>query len=142
MTNLTDEQLAEIEAKAHRLRHSVMSYDVRVEVFDNILALVSQSRAFLDEVTALRHDVTRHMEIANEHLAEVGRLQSHITAARSSRVLNENGQADRHLSEATECRAKPSKMTVDVDNGRCGQKEGSQNTDASHAAIIGRASQG
>ena len=57
-------------------------------------------RALLDEVTALRHDVTRHMEIANEHLAEVERLRSHITAARSFRVLNENGQADRHLSEA------------------------------------------
>ena len=32
-------------------------------------------RALLEEVTALRHDVTRHMEIANEHLAEVERLR-------------------------------------------------------------------
>ena len=85
---LTDEQLAEMEILWGDGNPATRT--IRPEHF----------RVLLDEVTALRHDVTQHMEIANEHLAEVERLRSHITAARSFRVLNENAHADRHLSEA------------------------------------------
>ena len=118
---LTDEQLAVIEARLEAATprpwdrntvgeipaHFIRRYDgmafLRVTDLGDaelIAHAPTDIRALLTEVTALRHDVTRHMEIANEHLAEVERLRSHITAARSFRVLNENGQADRHLSEA------------------------------------------
>ena len=103
---LTDEQLAEIAARLNNMGSHGGIYALgdagarAVADFHNNAP--TDIRALLDEVTALRHDVTRHMEIANEHLAEIERIQSHITAARSFRVLNENGQADRHLSEAME----------------------------------------
>ena len=111
---LTDEQLAAIEKRPDFLQEAARYFRKRptggedrahwanVYNAENCEKMAVEFRALLDEVTALRHDITRHMEIANEHLAEVERLESHITAARSFRVLNENEQADRHLSEAME----------------------------------------
>ena len=47
-----------------------------------------------------REDIPYLLSLISDRDAEIKRLRSHITAARSFRVLNENGQADRHLSEA------------------------------------------
>ena len=143
---LTDEQLAEIRERLETLEKggslcggwegfvwaSAPATDIRalLDEVERLRASISpcdicgaadhnlRANRLEGEVIDLRHDVTRHMEIANDRLTEIERLQSHITAARSFRVLNENAQADRHLSEAMGFHnAKPSKMTVDVDNG-------------------------
>jgi hypothetical protein len=63
---LTDEQLGQIEERWRTGNDEHAGEDLR---------------AVLDEVWGLRADITRHMEIANEHLAEVERLRKFETDA-------------------------------------------------------------
>lgn len=82
---LTDEQLAEIRARLGLFEEAsakeIMGKPHPISMTIFFRAAPTDIRALLDEITALRHDVTRHMEIANERLAEIEKLRSGMIRA-------------------------------------------------------------
>ena len=89
---LTDKQLSAIGAENKWLREQARAHDYELSKYMHLRNAILLMPGRVDEILA-------HIR---EQAAEIERLRSHITAARSFHVLNENEQADRHLSEAME----------------------------------------
>lgn len=69
---LTDEQITEILNRIDRYYSKQLGAG---EAYRDICDLAAAYRALNDDNAALRHDIARHVEIANEHLAEIERLR-------------------------------------------------------------------